>query len=85
MTEAASTIPFGIATTASNGPTGWGSTRVKVPGITTFRPVAGSSRRWYFPAGNTQVRAAARRTQPTSRVSGWGKREGRFKDSGTAG
>src|SRR3954447_13690775 len=39
-----------------------------------LRPVAGSSRRWYVPAGSSQVSTAASRTQLTSRISGWGKR-----------
>ena len=53
MTSAASAIPRGSATTASNGPTGSGSTSWYVPATTTLRPVTSSSRRSYSPAGST--------------------------------
>ena len=53
MTDPASAIPFGTAINVSNGPTGWGGTAWKVPATTTFRPVAGSSRRSYSPEGST--------------------------------
>jgi hypothetical protein len=69
-TGAAAIMPRGIPTSAWKGPTGAGSTRAYVPGTTTLRPVTGSSRRWYSPAGTTQLRAPASRMQLTRSVSG---------------
>src|SRR5215831_11153463 len=40
--------------------------------MTTLRPVTGSSRRSYWPAGTIQVRSAAARIHAVSSASGWG-------------
>ena len=70
ITSAPATIPRGTAMSAAIGVTGAGATRAYVPGITTARPVAASVRRWYAPAGSTQVSAAATATPPSSRMNG---------------
>ena len=53
ITSARSAIPLGMATKASKNPTGVDSTTWYVPATTTLRPVTGSSRRSYRPAGST--------------------------------
>ena len=62
--------PRGTAITARNGPTGAASTRWYVPATATLRPVTGSSRRSYSPAGRTQVSAAAMPMAPRRRMIG---------------
>src|SRR5712692_9134861 len=74
ITAAASAMPRGIATRAFNGPTGRGGTGWYVPATTTVRPVVGSLRRSYSPAGSRWLASAAASTQPVSNVRGWGNR-----------
>lgn len=70
MTSIPAAKPRGTAITVRNGPTGAASTRWYVPAIATRRPVPGSSRRSYSPAGSTHVRAAATPIATSSRTTG---------------
>ena len=85
ITSAPATMPRGTVMSAGISPSGAGSTRAYVPATTTERPLEGSSRRSYRPAGITHVSATATATQPRRRTRGWGRRGIGFSGSRVLG